>query len=234
MSSWFSKLQTSAKKAAQDGMAIISNVTKEASVTASLLVNQGGLFGDEIENQVRSYMPSPPEIEILRRFRHVCDEIDRLADREDPYSNDTDKLLYDSKVKSNLNKMFAQLQIESDAFLCRNSVQPDPKKDTDFGSLPCLQKFLNSNILLEICYRASVLNLKGLLPMILIEVAPMLSNLPYPILRYEQVHRPIADIISIAARYESVHDDDKSSGKTLEAINYKERIGNLTLSSPLP
>ena len=204
MQQYFQKLSGSAIKAARQGIQIIT-AAAEAALTP-------------INSQKR------PQDEFLSNFRSACNIIDELANRPDADTPDADNLLFESRIKYHLKTMLILLQEESDTWFHEIN---DPNCG-DLSEMPCFDQFLQYHVTHELCKRAIRDTPRGTLPLILGTLASWIRGVKHPLLPHQSVHKHVARLISVAARYEALHYSAAGaltdSGK-LDLINYKKRVG---------
>ena len=116
-------------------------------------------------------------------------------------------------------------------YLGRYGERPDP----EIVELPCLDTFLQTHVLQALCNRATRDLPRGTLPLMLGTVAALLRSVKYPLLSHQTIHKPVAHLISVAARYEALfvaagsalprNSSLTSERSSLDLATYKKRIG---------
>ena len=157
-------------------------------------LSAGVLTGDSKDRTTSKRLPQE---ELVVLFKECCAIIDDLADTDDHESSESDRMLYESKVRPNLKAMINLLQGESERWLAQYSESPDP----EINELPCIDIFLRLHMMQELCVRAVRDMPRGCLPLIMGSTALMLRLVRYPLLPHQTVHKPIANLVSVASRY---------------------------------
>lgn len=145
---------------------------------------------------------SPPQL-LESNYRSACAAMEQLAGFSDSKSSEGDKRLHQSNVKRHLKEIVALLEEEANSWSKRNTSHA-LDGDANFGT-PCMDVFLQSRIVQELCNRAVLDNPRGCLPMVLSILALLLKTVNYPLLPHMTVHKPIANLISVAVRYDAMH-----------------------------
>ena len=211
-------------------MNYFSKVTGSALSLAKQSIN--AMSGQSSEVKSIPVVHENPQQRIEALFRASCDLIERLASSSDSKTAEGDRKLQQSKVKQYLKEIVYILQEEGFRWLKRNKTNPD--RDIELNSeTPCIDTFLQSRMVQELCNRAVLDMPRGCLPMILTMLTALLKSIPYPLLPHMTVHKPIANLISVAVRYDAMHMSTTAGevGKDAETFNkaeytaYKKRIG---------
>ena len=211
-------------------MNYFSKVTGSALSLAKQSIN--AMSGQSSEVKSTPVVHENPQQRIEALFRASCDLIERLAGSPDSKTAEGDRKLQQSKVKQYLKEIVYILQEEGFRWLKRNKTNPD--RDIELNSeTPCIDTFLQSRMVQELCNRAVLDMPRGCLPMILTMLTALLKSIPYPLLPHMTVHKPIANLISVAVRYDAMHMATTAGevGKDAETFNkaeytaYKKRIG---------
>ena len=153
-------MKASATKAAKEVVAKVSAVASELKLPSSVTPAK------------------KPHEELVELFCSVCQIMDEMGGEDDADSAEADAALYDSKARGNLKGMITILQIESDTWFGQYSEKPDP----DVADLPCLNSFLETNVMHELSNRAVRDLPRGCLPLILGTTASLLRSVRYPLL----------------------------------------------------
>lgn len=171
-----------------------------------------------------------PQHRVEELFRTTCELLEKLASSADSKSLEGERKLQQSKVKQYLKEMVYLLQEEGFRWLKRNKTDPD--RDVELNSeTPCIDTFLQSRMVQELCNRAVLDNPRGCLPLILTMLTSLLKSIPYPLLPHMTVHKPIANLISVAVRYDAMHMNTTAAVVGTEVFNqaeyiaYKKKIG---------
>lgn len=221
-------------------MQYFSKVTGSAMSLAkqSIQVMSGGIVTMEGKtNSSAAQISSQQALE--SNFRSVCELIEQLASLPDSKTAEGERKLQQSKVKQHLKEIVAILEDESYRWCKRNDV--NFRDDAGSCETPCMDVFLQSRMLQELCNRAVLDTPRGCLPMILTTLASLLRSVQYPLLPHMTVHKPIANLISVAVRYDAMHmytnatnaavtNNDTPDGEVFnktEYANYKRKIGEL-------
>lgn len=211
MNSVFEKMKGSALKAAKQGLQILATVSAAASELTSAPL--------PIPPSERS-----PQEQLVFLFKAVTEEIDSMAEDED-YSEtpETDQRVYNSKLRAYLKSMIVLIQAESDTWIAKYALSPDP----EVSDLPCLDTFLQKHIMQELCIRAIRDIPRGCLPLILGASAQLFNVVRYPLLPHQTVHKPIANLVSVASRFDAMnYTSSSSSHEAKQAMtSYKKMIG---------
>lgn len=215
MSFLFQKLKDQAKQ-------VVKRVSMAAE-TFTETVSDFSLVASEVLMNTQAPPSKKAQDELLDLFFEACQIMDEGAQRDDADSSEADRLLYNSNVKSNLKRVTQLLQTESDAWLSKYSQRPDP----EISEMPCLDTFLQTQVLQELVNRAVRDLPRGCLPLILGQIAILLRNVKYPLLPHQTVHKPIARLISVASRFDALNTSNSSASLTSrqELASYKKRIG---------
>ena len=229
---YFNKFKEAATKGINALVSSAASVTSE-STTDSNVANNRSLLTKQ-QHSIRSASDRRHDLgtagnnaqtELLLSFHSVCEVIDGLAELNNASSAEADRQLYESSARDNLKTMISLLRKESDDWFEKYGERPDP----EIVDMPCLDTFLQTHVLQALCNRATRDCPRGTLPLILATVASMLRNVKYPLLPHQTIHKPIAHLLSIASRYDSIHGKNyhgsSNSQSHLEWISYKKRIG---------
>ena len=214
MQSYFEKMKGSAMKAAKQGMQLLATVSAVASDTVSAVASDLAITPQY--NTGRK-----PQEEFTLLFKAICEAIDEIADSDDADSPEADRRLYDSRARSCLKAMVALLQTESDRWVKQYADSPDP----EVNELPCLDRFLQTHVMQELSSRAVRDLPRGCLPLVLGSTAALLRGVRYPLLPHQTVHKPIAHLVSVAARFDAMNFAGSDSTSKQELASYKKRIG---------
>lgn len=214
-------------------MNYFSKVTGSALSLAKQSINAMSGSQSDVKTTSGAFVHENPQQRIELLFRATCDLIERLASSADSKSSEGDRKLQQSKVKQYLKEIVYILQEEGFRWLKRNKTNPD--RDIDLNSeTPCIDTFLQSRMVQELCNRAVLDMPRGCLPMVLTMLTALLKSIPYPLLPHMTVHKPIANLISVAVRYDAMHMSTTAAvvGKEGEVVfnkaeytAYKKRIG---------
>ena len=183
-----------------------------------------------------------PQDRLLQLFRSACELMETMANAPESQSMEADRRLQQSNVKVYIKEMIDILEEEGRKWKFGH----DHSNDDPTSYTPCMDLFLQTRMVQELCNRA-VLDLpRGCLPLVLSMLAILLRTVSYPLLPHMTVHKPIANLVSVAVRYDAMHmytnaGNSNTAGSTIannnnnnnnpEAYNkqeytsYKRRVG---------
>ena len=188
----FSKVG-SALKRAKEGLAAITHAASE-------LMSSG---------QASSRRPGE---ELLNSFKDFCAEIDTLAEADDMESTDGGGVVIDTNVFEQLSVIIDLLRRESREWSLSGGDPSGPLVEYDAAKLQCLEVFVENHMMHEICMRAIRDIPRGCMPIVLNATALLLQSVRYPLLVHQTIHKPIANLVSIAARFDALKDAASYSG----------------------
>jgi hypothetical protein len=164
----------------------------------------------------------PPQDEVYEAFKSLCAIIDELAGKPDAGTTDADRALYESKAREHVRDIIGLMQLEGDDWLVHIS---KPSTGETF-EMPCLDVFLQMNMMHELAKRATADLPRGTLPLVLGTTSSLLRNVRYPLLPHTIVHKPIVKLISMASRFDALNTGESlsSSAARAELASYKKRI----------
>lgn len=233
MSSLFSKFTGSAIQLAKQGSAqLISSVNKAKSAIASTAVNLSAA----------ATAPSPlhqePEISKIEQldilFKNVCEIIDQLAVSPDANTLEMDTRLNQTEIRIKLRRIVEILSQEAQLWLVNQRSIADSNCDNDamhMSDTPCLDHFIQMNMISELCNRAMSDSPRGILRLSLTAISTILRQIPYPLLPHQSIYRPVAKIIFIASRYEAFIQQDSTPRKSsAEKEKYSAFIRRMDIS----
>jgi hypothetical protein len=206
---YFSKLTDSAMSLAKQGMQAIALRHDDESVAEPTA--------------------GSPHRTLEANFRSALEQIESLANAADSKSASGDRRLQRSKVKTHLSEMVELLEEESNKWSKRGTANPFDG-DGSPGT-PCMDTFLQSRMVQELCNRAVLDNPRGCLPLVLNILSLLLQSVSYPLLPHMTVHKPLANLISVAVRYDAIHMYTDAAHTEQEVFNkaeyaqYRRRIG---------
>lgn len=212
-------------------MQYFSKVTGSAMSLAkqSIQVMSGGIVNMEGKGNTPLSTVTPQQ-SLDMNFRAVFEIAELLASSNYSKTAEGEWKLNQSKVKQHLKEIVTILEDESYRWCKRHDLN---FKDNSMGyETPCMDAFLQSRMVQELCNRAVLDTPRGCLPLILTMLASLLRNVQYPLLPHMTVHKPIANLISVAVRYDAMHmytnapnvEGGEVYNKT-EYTNYKRKIG---------
>ncbi len=213
--SFFNKVKGSAMSFASKGMQILSNV-KSAAVEFTNT--------NTPSNAIVIY----PEKEIVLLFNAILEIIDTLANNNEPFSNETDQKLQNSKIKFFITKIIGYIQVETETWM--HDFHNAEINEFEDSKMPCIDLFLSTHFVNELVNRGLLDRPKGCLPLILSIISYLLRSINYPLLPHQTIYKPISKLISNAMRYDAVHNNATimcTNGvyNKVEYSNYKRRIG---------
>lgn len=216
MSSFFSKVGSALQLAKQGSAQIISSVNK-AITTATISA------------------PAPKAVELSKTdeltllFKEICEIIEYLALLPDADSIDTDAKVSQTPLRQKLKRMVEILQEEGDGW--QSSQRYFSEADEEQSAVPCIDHFIQLNVVSELCNRAMNDTPRGIMRLILTTMSTLLRAVSYPLLPHQSIYRPMAKLIFVASRYEAFIQLDVSVKMPLQErekyTNYMRRKGNI-------
>jgi hypothetical protein len=219
-------------------MQYFSKVTGSALSLAKQSIQAISIIAGDDSNMAEPARESPHQL-LESNFRAACELMEALACMPDSKTLEGDRRLQQSKVKNFLKEVVAILEEESNKW---NKRSVSPLDGDGSPGTPCMDVFLQSRMVQELCNRAVLDSPRGCLPLVLTTLSLLLRSVSYPLLPHMTVHKPIANLISVAVRYDAMHmytnaanaaaEGHQASGSSdvdafnrLEYSNYKRRIG---------
>lgn len=221
MSTFFSKFTELAK---QGSAQIISSVNKAKTAIASTAVNLAAASAIAAPIEKLPELSKLEEMEIL--FREVCEIIDHLAVAPDANTIDMDLKLNQTDIRVKLRRIVEILQQEGQIWLMNQRTIVNlgsSNDDLHVTDTPCLDHFIQMNMISELCNRAMSDSPRGILRLVLTTVSTMLRQITYPLLPHQSVYRPVAKLIFVASRYEAFIQHDSSPAMRKSAAE-KEKL----------
>jgi hypothetical protein len=176
--------------------------------------------GIEALKNVASELMSPsatspayrPHQELILAFKSFCEDIDRAADCDTTDSMGDFDIKVDSKACDRLAVIVELLRRESRDWIRDNRLAVTLPTHHDTFQLLCFEAFVENHMTQELCLRAIRDVPRGCMPVVLNAMVLLLHGVGYPLLEHQTIHRPIANLISIAARFDALRDAFLKSG----------------------
>ncbi len=245
----FDKLKASASRIAKQSVQAISNIASTVIENTTAGVNSGISSGGYIQ-------VSLTKEELQNTFDNIIHIIHDLSKDQDigatniPF--ETDVRLNYSRIGLELKKLIQILKLDSEKWLViqrrvdRHKNDPAHVQNNDVevdnmtiqaasniileeSDIPCIDHFIQSNMIQTLCNHVQTDIPRGIMPLMLKALTLLFKSVPYPLLPHQSIHRPIAKLISTAARYDAFigvyGEHNKTSTEKEQYDNYRKRIG---------
>jgi hypothetical protein len=219
----------------------LSLAKQSIQVISTSMANTNDLRANEV---VQTAGTENPQMRVVHLFKEICRLIESIARAPDFESFEADQRLQKSAVRSHIKEIIFILAKEARATNQQAAAAfVDPSAGLAF--MPCMDVFLQHRMVQELCNRAILDAPRGCLPLILTAMATLLHSVPYPLLPHMSVHKPLANLVSVAVRYDAMHmynSSNNNNGAGLgkngsmqleqqqEYADYKRRVGKWTVS----
>lgn len=205
---YFRKVKESATKIAKQGVQILST-TKTSIISRE---------DSEVAKSIS------PIDELNKLFKDIMNFLDNLSLSPEADSWEADIKLHNSNIRDNLKRIILLLKYDCEKWI---SHQRNPNQDMEDSLTPCIDLFLQLNIIQSLASRAMKDYPKGLLPLVLTTFSTLLRVVPFPLIPHHSVHKPIAKLITVASRYDVILGGNRRQTivEQEKFISYKRRVG---------
>lgn len=255
----FDKLKASASRIAKQSVQVISNIASTVIENASTINSTNGLFGNGNNGYLQVELTKE---ELQTTFDNIIRIIQELSKDQDIGASmvpfETDPRLNYSAIGLELKKLIQILKLDSEKWLAvqRKVKHPQHQQQTqaqqpadgeneddihnqsninihlEESDIPCIDHFIQSNMIQTLCNHVQSDLPRGIMPLVLKALTLLFKSVPYPLLPHQSIHRPIAKLISTAARYDAFigvfGEHNKTPAAKEQYNNYRKRIGKLT------
>lgn len=218
---YFNKVKAAASKLSQQSAQLITSVKN--SIATSTVSN----------TSTAADATAYSKEELQELFEQVLQCIDSLAESYDAMipSFETDPKLNASTIGLDLKRIITILKFDSEKWLAiQRKVDHDHMEESD---IPCLDYFIQSNMIQSLCNRAHLDIPRGVMPLVLKALTLLLKSVAYPLLPHQSIHKSIAKIISVASRYDAIvgiyNDRRKSILEQEQYVTYRKRVGESSI-----
>lgn len=168
-----------------------------------------------------------PKEELELVYGQISAIIGSLALSDGADSVEMDAKLSQTELRGKLKRLVEILQSDAENWV--TAQRKGSASNEDESLIPCIDHFLQMNIVGELCNRAMSDVPRGIMRLTLTALSTLIKNVPYPFLPHQSVHKPLAKLVFIAARYEALVGGDVQQPSSLEErekyTSYQRRIG---------
>ena len=228
MNGFLDRVKLGVKQAASATAQAATQVSQAAQQLREVIASPGSVNGPVISRgqQQQHYNSDSPRDVLISLVHSVCGVIDQHAISDGADSLEGDRVLYESNAREYLRHIIDML-IADGARWVDSMAGAAGSSDVE---LECVDAFLQTNAMHELCRRAGRDLPRGCLPMVLAFVSTLLKQVRYPLLPHQTVYRPLARLLSITCRLDAVlgrgHTaaQGTSPERSLEMANYTRRV----------
>lgn len=172
-----------------------------------------------------------PKEEMVLVYGQISTIIDSLALTDGADSIEMDAKLSQTELRAKLKRLVEILQSDAENWV--TAQRKGSASNEEESLIPCIDHFLQMNIVGELCNRAMSDVPRGIMRLTLTAFSTLIKNVPYPFLPHQSVHKPLAKLVFIAARYEALVGDVQQPSTAEERekyASYQRRIGIMLFS----
>jgi hypothetical protein len=169
----------------------------------------------------------PPHREVVLLFKNICSVMDLLSIDAEAQSPLGEKKLNESKIRGQFRSMLEHLQKDADIWVSQQgkAVFGDNVHTDDISSLDALLQY---QMIQEWCKRGILDLPRGCLPLVMNIITQLISFVNYPLLPEQSVHKPVAQLVAVAARFDAIFapvGKNATPQAVQEYYGYRKRVG---------